>query len=885
MRTGSRRSRWSVAAALLAQTASLLLIVAVEAPSVGAVTSTCQAPALGEGGSGVAGSFVGITPTRVLDTRTGVGGPARIVGADCVVQVALGGAIPASASGVAATVTVADAAATGFVTAYPCGSPRPNVSNVNTRTDSPVPNLVVAPVDATRLLCVYSSVDAHVIVDVTGYFAADGAQFHDVAPARVLDSRIAADGTLADPLPAGIVVQLNLTSNQIPTSAVAAALNLTVTGAQAPGFATAYPCGAQVPNASNVNYLANEDRAAQTMVGLSGGVVCIFVSTRAHLVVDVWGWFGGADGADIVTTAATRLVDSRLGIGGWSTRIAPGETRSFSVPQLAGGVRTAMLDVVATNALGSGYLTLFPCGSPQPATSSVNYTTAGPAMNLVTVALGADSRVCVFSLSATDVVIDLLGFADNPGPLRSLTVSPRPLTTTFTPAGRDYAIACSAGTNRVSVSAQALPGYSITIGSAIAPTQLVTSVDVMPNALLQIDISQNAVVVDQYFVRCLPPDFPALTSHRLGKVAPGWYLVTPATFLPGAHYAVILDERGVPLWYQKAPTEAATASSAIVDFKRLPSGALAWVPVLGVGFGVNPTGAYQVRNLAGVVTKTVTAVGTPTDQHDMIALSNGNFAVFTYEETSGVDLTSLGDAFGTSERVARSNIQEISGVDGSLVWQWKSADHIDVGESVHPLRGLDPNDATVVDLEHFNSIDVAPNGDYIVSARHLDAVFRIDRATGKIVWKLGGAPNVKDAARSLSIVGDPLGGPKGMHDARLQTDGSVTMFDNQLGTTNATRAVRYALNGSGGATATTATMVRGYARPDNATIGTMGSTRVTAEGDLVIGWGAGAPLVSEIDANDRLVLQIDGPAGGSYRAVREPVAAFSRTLLRSSSPG
>ena len=884
MRNHRRRSLWFFPTLALAQTALVLSIVAVAGAADGVVASTCQAPALGEGSAGVAGSFVGITPTRVLDTRTGVGGPARIVGADCVVQVALGGTIPASAAGVAATVTVTNAAVIGYVTAYPCGSPRPNVSNVNTRTDSPVPNLVVATVDTTRLLCVYSSVDADVIVDVTGYFIANGAQFHDVAPTRVLDSRVSDDGTLADASPAGTVAQIALTG-RLPATAVAAAVNITVTGAEDSGFATAYPCGGQVPNASNVNFLAREDRAAQAMVALTAGAVCIFVSARAHLVVDLWGWFGGADGADIVTAAATRLVDSRLGVGGWSTRVDAGEVRSFSVPQRAGGVRTAMLDVVATNALGGGYLTLFPCGSPQPGTSSLNYTTAGPAMNLVTVALGADSRVCVFSWAATDVVIDLLGFADNPGPLRSLTVTPHPLTTTFTPAGRDYAIACAAGPNRVTVNAVALPGYSITVGGAVAPTQLVTSVDVLPNALVQIDISQDAVVVDQYFVRCLPPDFPAIGSRRIGKVSPGWYMVTPATFVAGAHYAVILDERGVPLWYQKAPTSAATGSSAILDFKRLPSGALAWVPVLGVGFGIDPTGAYQVRNVSGVVTQTVSAVGTPTDQHDMVALANGNFAVLAYAETSGVDLTSLGDAFGSSERVARGKIQEISGVDGSLVWEWKASDHIDVGESLHPLRGLDPNDPTVVDLEHFNSIDVAPNGDYIVSARHLDAVFRIDRATGKIVWKLGGSPNVKDGATSLSIVGDPLGGPKGMHDARLQADGSLTLFDNQLGTPQATRAVRYSLDAGGGAAATAATLVRSYARPDGANIGTMGSVRSTAEGNLVIGWGAGLPLVTEVDAGNRVVLQIDGPAGGSYRSVREPSASFNRAVLRSSSPG
>ena len=44
-------------------------------------------------------------------------------------------------------------------------------------------------------------------------------------------------------------------------------------------------------------------------------------------------------------------------------------------------------------------------------------------MNLVTAPLGADGRLCVYASAAVDVVVDLLGVTDNPGPLRSITVS------------------------------------------------------------------------------------------------------------------------------------------------------------------------------------------------------------------------------------------------------------------------------------------------------------------------------------------------------------------------------------------------------------------------------------------------------------------------------
>jgi hypothetical protein len=849
-----------------------LCVVAVPIRADGA-PAPCVAPPLGDPTAGVAGGFTPITPTRLLDTRTMAGSESG-VGAGCVARVQLEAVVPAGATGVAATVTLTDAAGEGFATAYPCGSPRPYISNVNTRADSPVPNMVLTPVDSTRHLCVFTSVAAQIIVDVTGWFGSGGGQFHDVDPTRALDTRVDSESPAA-PVAAGSVVTLSM-SSLLPAYASAVAVNVTVTQTSATGFATVFPCGAPPPIASNVNFVANEDRAAQAVVGLGNGALCIYLSAKAHLIVDLWGWFGGGDGARVVPTKAARLVDSRTGEGGWSAPLSAGETRALNVPQIPGGVRTAMVDVVAVGAEGSGYLTVFACDTTQPPTSSVNYVAARPVMNLVTVPLGADGRLCVYTSARVDVVVDLLAVTDNPGPLRSISVSPKPLTTNFVPAGRDYAIMCGAGVNTLTVTATSLPGYTVAIGATSALNRVTTSVAVSPNQLIEIDVLQGLVVTDRYYVRCLPPDFPEIHAIAYGTATPGWYLVTPATFAPGSHYAVIVDERGVPLWYRKATT-------AILDFKRLPSGPLAgqlaWVPVLGQGFGVDPSRGYEIHQLDGTLVKSVLTVGPPTDQHDLIALPNGNFALFAYEQILHVDLTPLGAGFTADEAVVRGRIQEID-PSGALVWEWKAEDHINITESTYPLR-FNLTGTSVVDLEHFNALDVAPNGDYIVSARHMDAVFRLSRATGTIAWKLGGTSANKDLAQSLQILNDPLGGPKRLHDARLMPDGSISLFDNRLDSTGATRAAVYAIDTVGNK----ATLIGSYARPDGGVVGTMGSARVNADGHLVIGWGADAPLATELDSTNHLVLELTGPAGGSYRAVKEPVSSFDRSTLRTTSPG
>src|SRR5699024_4499952 len=95
-----------------------------------------------------------------------------------------------------------------------------------------------------------------------------------------------------------------------------------------------------------------------------------------------------------------------------------------------------------------------------------------------------------------------------------------------------------------------------------------------------------------------------------------------------------------------------------------------------------------------------------------------------------------------------------------------------------------------VDPFHLNSLAHVDDGsgDYVVSARHLDAVFRVDRTTKKVEWKLGGAEPGTDPKPHLTVIGDPFGGPLRPHDARLVGD-VLTLFDNRSGTSQPARAV------------------------------------------------------------------------------------------------
>ena len=121
------------------------------------------------------GSFVPITPARLLDTRSGNGAPKHAVaaGQSIAVQIAGRGAVPASnVSAVVLTVTVTQPTAPGTVTVFADGSPMPGTSNVNYVKGQTVANLVVTAVGADGKvdLRVNGTGTVQLIADVSGYY-------------------------------------------------------------------------------------------------------------------------------------------------------------------------------------------------------------------------------------------------------------------------------------------------------------------------------------------------------------------------------------------------------------------------------------------------------------------------------------------------------------------------------------------------------------------------------------------------------------------------------------------------------------------------------------------------------------------------------------------
>jgi SpoIID/LytB domain protein len=359
-----------------------------------------EAPA-GGAPSPAAGYHALPTAVRLLDTRTGQGGTTGPVPEQCEVgiQVTGQGGIPATGvTAVLLNVTAVSPRADGYVTAYPCATGRPGTSNLNPPRGGTVAGSVIVTPDAAGRVCLFTWAAGDLVVDAQGWFGPGEAGFAADGPRRLVDTRdgpgpVPADGVLTVPVgPGG-----------------AAVLNVTSTGSARAGFVTAYACDQPRPWASNLNLVPGRDVPNQVVSAVSAdGTVCLYASAPTHLVVDLLGRYGGNDA--LRALPARRLLDTRT----TGARLAAGDRVAVAVAgpgaPVPAGAHAAVVVVTGTGADLAGYLTAYPCDRPRPLASNVNYTAGGDAGNLATVPLAADGTLCVSSLRAVDVVVDLVGW-------------------------------------------------------------------------------------------------------------------------------------------------------------------------------------------------------------------------------------------------------------------------------------------------------------------------------------------------------------------------------------------------------------------------------------------------------------------------------------------
>lgn len=881
----SMRGRALIAVGAVLTTSIVALVQPVN-PAAAAATASVSCAATPTGPAPSVPPLASFTPQeppqRLVDTRIGTGGYTGRVGAGCTLRIDAGTAgVPAAAEALALSVT-ALATERGYLTVFPCASGRPATSNVNARTNQmATPNLAIALLDDARSVCIFSQKSAHLVVDMTGWWTVDGpTRFRSITPERVEDTRLDAGGA---PVPAGATRQIDL-SSVVPAGTTAVVANLTVARPAGPGFLAAFPCGV-TPASSNLNFLPGENRAVAITVGISDDLrLCTRSDVAHHVVVDLMGYyeptpqFGPT--ASLTPVPGTRLADSRTAAGPWTTRFGAGTVRSLrpTAGRADDAQATAVVvNTVATGASGPGHVSIFPCDGDVPSTSVLNFTAGEEATNLAFVDLSEDGEICFYASTPVDLVVDLFGVMTAPtGSLVERLRFDAHTWPAYSPAATDYAVEC--GDAAVDLELDPLVGTTMRVNNVpVGGGTLRLPGD--DDRLTTVTLRRGPTTQTLYF-RCVPADFPRLEANRPGTPTPGWYL-TLTGMAGGGSFALVLDEHGGPVWYKRLDRSG-------VDIERRSDGRIVWGPNLGPRYGVEPDAGYRAMSLYGTLVDEYVSFDEgglehPTDHHDYVDLPGGRYALLSYPIVGPVDLTSLpGTGWSANDTIAENVIQEFD-ANGTMVWSWTFSDYFGYDEAPYPIR-WEPGGP--VDVWHVNALSAITDGsgDYLVTARHLDAAFRIDRATGDIDWILGSlptsAPQLSGAPR-LQILNDPLGGPRRPHHAQLNGD-VLTLFDNRTDMGQASRAVAYRIDAGAG----TATLLWSIGAPSGQTAFGLGSVDPAADGSVVVGWGPVQPMIQEFDANRTLVFEVrQVPSGQIYRVLKEPKSAWSAPQLRAAAGG
>lgn len=378
------------------------------------------------------GTFLPVSPTRILDTRFGTGAPKAPVGPDASIDVAVStfNGVPASGvSAVVLNVTVTDPTTSGHITVWPTGVARPTASALNFVAGWTGANSVTVAVGANGKVSLYNSAGkTHLVVDVVGYYndskigTFPGGLMHPNEPYRRLDTRTWPYGKLESGDSAILLTNFGAGNSRIKAWAV----NITATESEGYGYVTAFAGGNTPPTASTLNltpgktvpnYAIVPSRQCWECEGTTYGwqTIEIFTSNTTHVIVDMFaiyddGYYTG--GLRLEPNTPTRIVDSRFGQG-TPGALGPAKTASITTPEALRGETTEglALNVTAVQPSGDTFMTVWPNGSSQPVVSNLNPHAGQIIPNAVTTGLNLDNyQFNVYNnVGTTHFVIDVVG--------------------------------------------------------------------------------------------------------------------------------------------------------------------------------------------------------------------------------------------------------------------------------------------------------------------------------------------------------------------------------------------------------------------------------------------------------------------------------------------
>ena len=249
-------------------------------------------------------------------------------------------------------------------------------------------------------------------------------QFVPVTPCRLWDTR-----TFRDPIQGGTAQSFGVPELgcNIPTSATAYSLNVTVVPHGPLGYLTIWPTEENQPAVSTLNSLDGRIKADAAIVPAGyQGAVSVYATDTTDVVLDIDGYFAPPSSSTMAFYPLTpcRVVDTRLdtfpaGLG--SPQLSARTPRDFPVLSsscIPSGVNPGAYSFNFTVVPGShqvGYLSVWPTGQSRPVVSTLNDHTGTIVANAAIVPAGSGGEISVYSTDNTQLLVDINGYFAAPG--------------------------------------------------------------------------------------------------------------------------------------------------------------------------------------------------------------------------------------------------------------------------------------------------------------------------------------------------------------------------------------------------------------------------------------------------------------------------------------
>jgi hypothetical protein len=340
------------------------------------------------------------------------------------------------------------------------------------------------------------------------------------------------------------------------------------------------------------------------------------------------------------------------------------------------------------------------------------------------------------------------------------------------------------------------------------------------------------------------PGFKVISTNRgMENDKRHFLFLTPVTFpnplAPSAEMfpirpvsgSAIVNLQGKVIWYRPAPgNQEETINFQVQKYKGKP--VLTWWQ--GIGFG-RPFGSGEdlIYSLSGKKIASVKAGnGFPTNGHEFL-LTNRNTALVQAVRLNKVNLTSIGGP--SNQTVAEESLQEIDLKTGAVLFDWRPADHVPYTDTYVPLP---PSPEQPWDWFHANAFHIDKDGNFLINSRNTWTIYKVDRANGGLIWKLGG----KSSTLKLQAgPGESLNSANLLfawqHDPVAVGPNEYTVYADEGGFPKLRPASQAEVIKVDPATST-ATLVNSYKQPKGQVAHFEGSVQRLPNGNLNVGWGA-----------------------------------------------